>query len=159
MILKCYNEIMKKAFLTFLILIVNSFLYFGCSLAPKFELDAKVYYREVKPGERFVVVVTATNVGGTYRYRGSSTVIGAEPELYCETENGLFRLYIEEQNVTADVTNITIRRGEIITGVWYFEARGKDDIAPVLGEYSLKLTYLDNVLIKENFLKITDQID
>lgn len=132
---------------------------FGCSLAPKFELDAKVYYREVKPGERFVVVVTATNVGGTYRYRGSSTVIGAELELYCETENGLFRLYFEPHAFSDDIANVTIRRGETITGVWYFEARGKDDIAPVLGEYTLKLTYLDSSLIKENFLKITDQID
>lgn len=128
-------------------------LFSGCAGELKFELDAAVYYREVWQGERFVVVTTE-NAGRTYRYRGSSTIVGAAAELYCETETETVRLYCEPVAMTDDVTSVTIRHGQIITRVWYFEARREDGSPAPPGTYRLKLTYLDNFVIKENFLEI-----
>ena len=75
-------------------------------------------------------------------------------ELYCETETGTVRLYCEPVAMTDDVTSVTIRHGQIITRVWYFEARREDGSPVPPGTYCLNLTYLDNFVIKENFLEI-----
>ena len=83
---------MKKGVLFVFLWLLAGCLFPGCAGELKFELDAAVYYREVWQGERFVVVVTTENVGRTYRYRGSSTIVGAAAELYCETPDGVFYL-------------------------------------------------------------------
>ena len=145
---------MKKGVLFVFLWLLAGCLFSGCAGELKIELDATVYYREVWPGERFVVVVTTENVGRTYRYRGSSTIVGAAAELYCETPDGVFYLICDPGPISADSTVVRIRRGEVISHVWYFEARREDGSPAPPGTYCLKLTYLDNFVIKENFLEI-----
>ena len=146
---------MKKFFAMILILsFATGCLFSGCAGELKFELDAAVYYREVWQGERFVVVVTTKNTGRTYRYRGSSTIVGAAAELYCETPDGVFYLICDPGPISADSTVVKIRRGEVISHVWYFEAKNTDGLLAPLGIYDLKLTYLGEPVVKENFLEI-----
>ena len=122
----------------------------GCG-GPRLEMTASVPQPSVARGEALSVEVCVENRGRMYLYLASSgTVLGAEPTLWMDTEDGRVFLNREIVAQTADMALIYLYRGEQIVREWDFYVGG--DALP--GSYNLTLTFRGEEVVIPDFIAV-----
>ena len=121
----------------------------GCG-GPRLEMTATVPQTSVMRGEVLSVEVCVENRGRMYLYLGSSTVLGAEPSLWMDTEDG--RVFLDREIVvqTTDMALIYLYRGEQIVREWDFYV-GENALP---GSYSLTLTFRGEEVVIPDFITV-----
>ena len=137
-----------RVLLSLLIIVFYILSFSACQTNPKFEFSVETENTTVISGESFRVQVHTKNVGSPYRYRGSSTKIGAEPIIYIEAPQGKVYLEHEPVPVTEDMAHVVIESNEIIAYEWVFLT----DANTMKGTYTLNVTYMGDALTISDFI-------
>lgn len=123
----------------------------GCASKYTFAFSYKLDKNEYGKGDRAELSATIKNESGaTYKYIGASSDFTPTVYLYCEGGADKYEISIESPPSTTDVGTFTIKDGESVTRYFYFDIPSD---APT-GEYSLKMSYLNNEAVFENVLTI-----
>lgn len=124
--------------------------------APEFVLSAVPDTYVLGTGE-LILNVETENAGGSYKYYGSSTKVGAVPEFYCILNGQKYILACAPVIESADYAEVTVAHGETIKREWRFNNNGQFGAVCPGGVYSLKLTYFTFEKIFPAFIIVTDE--
>lgn len=144
---------MCKKIISLLVVVVMMYTLSACD-NQKFELSATVDDSLTAEGI-IAIFVETKNLGKSFSYKGSSTKIGADVEVFSVIDEHKYFLPSQPIAVNDDIGKVTIKKNEVIKNTLVFDNTGKYGIVCPAGVYSIRLSYKGIEKIYENAITLT----